>query len=326
MPVYYLYVYAASDFVGGLPDEAGAAADGTPTFTLQLLPGAVPTLIAVNDDDTIFDEVDATQSLDADATVGGTLQTAGTTINTAYDLINTTSGHQVSTFHFGGDGFQQGAVGGLVSSVELAPGTSYPFNTERTSHRQDNPYDGYVACFVSGTRLLTPDGPVAVEALGAGDVVCTLEGGDLPLRWVGQRRVPGMGALAPIRIPKGWNGLERDLLVSPHHRMLVSGAGCELAIGLERALVSAQQLAKSGLARAVPCAEVTYHHIMFDTHQIVIAEGAPSESLLASDRTLMGFDAEAASEIRSLFPELSADPMIAAHPMLRGHEAQMALA
>lgn len=326
MPVYYLYVYAPSDFVGGLPDEVSAAAAGAPTFTLQLLPGAVPTVIAVNDDDTIFDEVDATQSLDVAATINGTPYGAGTTINTAYDLINTTTGHKVTSFHMGGDGFQQGPVDGIVSTVELVPGTSYTFNTERTSHQQNNPYDGYVACFVEGSRLQTPRGPVPVEDLAPGDLVCTLDCGAMPLRWTGKRRIRGVGSLAPVKIPAGWNGLTRDLLVSPQHRMLVTGAGCELALGCDSALVSARQLADLGLARVTPRAQVTYHHVMFDTHEIVLAEGAPSESLLANDRTLTGFARDAADEIRALFPELSAAPMAPARPILRTHEACLALA
>jgi hypothetical protein len=55
---YYLYVYSPSDFVGGLPDEAFAAAAGTGSFTLTLVPGATGTRIRVDDDDVIFDEVD----------------------------------------------------------------------------------------------------------------------------------------------------------------------------------------------------------------------------------------------------------------------------
>ncbi|OAN85046.1 hypothetical protein A8B78_05985 [Jannaschia sp. EhC01] len=325
MPVYYLYVYAPSDFVGGLPDEVSAAAAGTPTFTLQLLPGAVPTVIAVNDDDTIFDEVDATQSLDVAATIDGTTYGAGTTINTAYDLINTANGHKVTSFHFGGDGYQQGAVDGLVSTVELVPSTPYTFNTERTSHLQANPYDGYVACFVAGSRLLTPKGLVPVEALRPGDLVSTLDCGAMPLRWTGKRRVRGVGPLAPVKIPAGWNGLMRDLLVSPQHRMLVTGAGCELTLGCDSALISARQLADLGVACVVPRAQVTYHHVMFDTHEIVLAEGAPSESLLANDRTLTGFAMDAADELRMLFPELSSAPMVPARPILRAHEACLAV-
>lgn len=325
MPVYYLYAYSPDDFVAGLPDESGAAAAGTPTFTLTLKADAVPKLIAVNDDDTIFDEVDATQSLEDPVTLEGVEYTAGTTINTAYDLINTTTGHKMTTFHFGGDGYQQGAVDGIVSTIELVPGTAYTFNTERTSHQQNNPYNDYVACFGAGTHLATPDGPRRVEDIKPGDLVMTLDDGPAPVRWVGRRMVCGVGPLAPVRFPAGWNGLTRDLLVSPQHRMLISGAACELTLGCDSALVSAVHLAQLGFGVQVPTGLISYHHLMFDKHQIVLAEGAPSESLLATDMTLAGFALDAAEEIRDLFPELATSDMPAARRIVRAHEAHTIL-
>lgn len=72
MPVYYLHFYASSDFVNAPPIESGAATAGSQTFTLELKPGAMPNLITVNDNDLIFDELDATQSLNDDVTIDGT--------------------------------------------------------------------------------------------------------------------------------------------------------------------------------------------------------------------------------------------------------------
>lgn len=326
MAVYYLYVYSPSDFTTGLPDENGAQADGSPTFTLTLNPGATPTLIAVEDDDLIFDEVDATQALSEAVNIDGTTFAAGTTINTAYDLINTGNGHKITSFHFGGDGYQQGAVDGIVSTVELAPGTSYTFNTERTSHQQNNAYSDFVACFASGTLIDTPHGPRPIETLRVGDAVQTVDHGPLPLTWVGSRGVIGVGALAPVRLPAGWNGLTQDILVSPQHRMLISGAQCEMLLGCDSALVPARFLAEAGIGSVSNRPFVQYHHIMFDDHQIVRANGAPSESLLASELGLKGFTTGAAEEIRKLFPELSARPMGAARRVLRAHEARMVVA
>ena len=73
-PDAFLYVYNPGDFVGGLPIEEGAAAAGTPTYTLTLMAGAVPTLIEVTDDEGVFDEVDATQELTTAATINGSGQ------------------------------------------------------------------------------------------------------------------------------------------------------------------------------------------------------------------------------------------------------------
>lgn len=138
--------------------------------------------------------------------------------------------------------------------MELVPGTAYTFNAERTSHHQNNPYSDYVACFTTGTRLTTPNGFTAIEDLAVGDLVRTKDDGDVPLRWIGHRTVPGYGAFAPIRILAGWKGRARDLVVSPQHRMLIEGAGCQLAAGFDSSLVSELLMTRMGLAYVAPSA------------------------------------------------------------------------
>ncbi len=326
MVAYALYVYSPDDFVGGLPDESGAQAAGTPTFTLTLKPTAEPTLIWVEDNDLIFDEIDSSQALSQAVTIDENSYAANTTINTAYDLRNTTTGHKVTSFHFGGDGYQQGPVDGIVSTVELLPGQSYSFNRERTSHQKNNPYSDYVACFVAGTLIETPTGAKPVETLNPGDLVCTHDGPAQRLCWVGQTEVTGIGPLAPVRLPKGWNGLRRDLYVSPQHRMLVDGPKCELMTANPSGLTPAIHLVDSGLAEIAPRARVTYCHIMCENHEIVLAEGVPSESLLVTDRSLAGFSEEVAAEIRQLFPSLTSRQMVPAHPILKAYQTTAILA
>lgn len=173
----FIYIYSPSDFVSTPPAEQNAQAAGSPNFILQLRPDAQPTLIQITDDDAVFDEVDATQSLTNQVDLDGTTYAAGTTINTAYDLINNASGHQVTSFHFGGDGYQQGAVDGIASTVPLVAGQSYTFNSERTSHRVDNQYTDFAACFTDETPIDTPQGAVPAGRLRSGDLVCTLDHG-----------------------------------------------------------------------------------------------------------------------------------------------------
>ncbi|WP_425093107.1 Hint domain-containing protein [Tropicimonas sp. S265A] len=309
----FLFIYSPDDFVEGLPAESGAQAAGTPPFTLTLKPDATPTLIEVSDDDTIFDEVDATQNVASTISFGGATIPAGTTINSAYDLINTVSGHQVTSFHFGGDGFQQGAVDGLASTVELVPGTSYTFNTERTSHLQDNPYVDFVSCFTAGTRIATPNGPVLVEDLRKGDLVLTSDHGAQPVRAVLSRAVTlaeleANANLTPVMITAGALGANlpaQDLCVSPQHRMLVASPIVERMFGTAQALVSARKLC--GLPGIFPTEAripITYFHLVFDRHEVIFANGAPTESLYAGPGALAALSPEAAEELRTLFPEL----------------------
>lgn len=52
------------------------------------------------------------------------------------------------------------------------------------------------------------------------------------------------------------------------------------------------------------CREVTYFHILFEDHQIVFANGAPSESFFPGSFAMAALRNEARAEIFELFPEL----------------------
>ncbi|MEP1765294.1 MAG: Hint domain-containing protein [Sulfitobacter sp.] len=309
----FLYVYSPSDFVEGLPDEVGAQADGVPTFTLTLVAGAVPTLIEVNDDDLIFDEVDGSQTLTTAATIESTTYAAGTTINTAYDLINSATGHKLTSFHFGGDGYQQGAVAGVASTQALVPGTAYTFNVERTSHNQNNLYDDYVACFTSGTRIETRRGQVEVQDLQAGDLIRTADHGFQPVRLVLQRHLTAgelhaKPNLRPVCLRKGALGLglpKRDLMVSPQHRFLANSPIVERMFGAEEVLVSAKKISGlPGIFSVDDIHDVTYFHLVMDCHEVVFAECAPTESFYCGPMAIAGLADAAQAELLELFPQL----------------------
>ncbi|MFN6953520.1 MAG: Hint domain-containing protein [Acetobacteraceae bacterium] len=136
----------------------------------------------------------------------------------------------------------------------------------------------FVICFLTGTRIATPDGARAVEALCPGDLVLTARGEAVPVRWIGRQSIPTPGAdlarVAPIRIAAGALGEalpERDLLVSPDH-----------AIGFATALVQAGALVNGTTIRqdlAVPLV-LGYWHVELDRHDLLLAEGVPAESFM----------------------------------------------
>ncbi|MEZ5911032.1 MAG: Hint domain-containing protein [Paracoccaceae bacterium] len=159
-------------------------------------------------------------------------------------------------------------------------------------------------CFVEGTRLATPDGERAVEELRVGDRVLTRDNGPQPIRWIGSAEVPGTGRFAPVRIAAGSLGNRRDLWVSPQHRMLVSGWRAELMAGEAEVLVAAKDLVDGVRITRAPRPSVCYWHLLFDRHELVLAEGAVSESFFPGDEILRRDD-RIAAEIAALFPELS---------------------
>jgi len=145
-------------------------------------------------------------------------------------------------------------------------------------------------CFCRGTRLLTATGEIAVEDLSIGDLVVTHGGAERPIRWIGRVSVRRDGGSAwtegamPLRIAKDAfaPGVpHRDLYLSREHRLFLNGV-----------LISAGNLINGTTIRAVaPDTDVVhYFHVELDGHDVLLAEGAPCDSLLASAESRMRFD------------------------------------
>lgn len=183
-----------------------------------------------------------------------------------------------------------------------------------------------LACFVRGTRIETASGQVMVEDIADGTLVMTADHGLQPVRRVLSKTVAATGDLAPICIAAGTLGNDRDLLVSPHHRMVLSGWQAELLTGEPEVLVAAGQLATgSDRIYRQPMETVDYFHLLFDRHEIIFAEGAATESYhpLSHDANERAPGTQA--ELATLFPELLADgaETRAARPCIAPHEAAL---
>lgn len=171
-----------------------------------------------------------------------------------------------------------------------------------------------IPCFVGGALLETPLGNVRVEHLRVGDYVQTQAHGSKRIRWIGSRTfssavIKANPKLCPVRIIAGALGRglpERDLLVSRQHRMLVRSKIAGRMFGRPDVLVSAFQLTNlPGIYIDTSAGNVTYFHLLFDQHEIVFAEGAPTESLFIGPEALNALSPEAKEEILTIFPELA---------------------
>jgi hypothetical protein len=184
-----------------------------------------------------------------------------------------------------------------------------------------------VPCFVAGTRIDTRRGPIRVEDIVLGDLVLTLDDGWQPVRWHGARQVTSTGAFAAVLIPAGSFGDHGALAVSPQHRLYFTGWRAELYCGEAEVLVKAVHLARAGrLQQDRSGRPVSYHHLMFDRHQIIRAEGLWSESYHPGPATLSNHDPETRDEILALFPELATDPAHGYGPIARPEATSQAAA
>jgi hypothetical protein len=190
-----------------------------------------------------------------------------------------------------------------VDSLRLGSWNGTEYNGSYVSTRDE----GFI-CFAAGTLIHTEAGQVAVERLQVGQRVMTADHGFRPLRWIGRRTVGGTGDMAPVLITRGALGNVRPLRVSPLHRMLIGGWRAELMFASSELLVPAISLVNDSTIRRAPCRSVTYVHFLCDRHEIVFAEGIPTESLHPGSVALSRLDQAARDEILTLFPALAHNP------------------
>lgn len=185
--------------------------------------------------------------------------------------------------------------------------------------------DSVVPCFTPGTRIATPNGEVTVENLKVGDRVLTRDNGIQPITWIAQKRLDhtqlkAVPQLRPILIKARaiGDGLpERDMLVSPSHRMLIVSNYAELYFGQSEVLISAKHMLAMDGVEVSNQPYITYIHVMCANHEIVLADGAWSESFQPADFNLKGFDADQRTELFQLFPDLETPEGVAAYGAAR---------
>lgn len=176
---------------------------------------------------------------------------------------------------------------------------------------------GGVICFTPETRLLTPDGARHIRDLRPGDPILTRDNGPQPVLWTGHRRMSGarlyaMPHLRPIRFRAGALGIGRpedDLLVSPQHRMLIRGAAAQALFNTPEVLVAAEDLINDGSIMVDHALrEVTYVHILLESHNIVWANGLETESFHPSNTALDTVEEAQRAGLLNILPGIEANP------------------
>lgn len=176
---------------------------------------------------------------------------------------------------------------------------------------------GGVICFTPGTWISTPEGPRRIEELRAGDRVQTRDNGPQEVQWIGSRRMTGarlyvMPHLRPVRIRTGALGIDRpdrELLVSPDHRMLVRGAAARALFNTSEVLVPAADLVNgTTISVDMGVREVTYVHLLLPSHQVLWANGVETESFHPASADLSTLAEPDRAELLALLPGIDRDP------------------
>lgn len=173
-----------------------------------------------------------------------------------------------------------------TGTVDLAPGTytvtmqeflptDTAFATPLTPASSALTLTEEPPCFCAGTRIATPTGDVPVEQLAIGDMVLTLRGEARPIVWFGTGRVLATrgrrSAATPVIVSKGAladNVPNRDLRITKGHALFLDG----VLIPVEF-LVNHRSIQWDDRAQ-----EVQIYHIELANHDVLLANGAATES------------------------------------------------
>ncbi|MEM8788766.1 MAG: Hint domain-containing protein [Pseudomonadota bacterium] len=290
--------------------------DGSPVVgtsgTVTVADGFTTVELDIDDDDGAFQGDIGANEVGADDTQVVT----GTTINiygestVPYTNEDGSTGLLIAVEENESEGGESDIVGYLV--VGALPDTGVALDTTIGNVPSSATFapafaDIVPACFTPGTMIDTPEGAKEITELKVGDLVMTADRGAQPIRWIGRRQMLAAGGLSPVVFAPGAIGNDAELRVSPCHRMVVSGRSTDLFFGESEVLVAARDLVNGGSVTVAKPGVVEYIHLMFDQHEIVTANGVPSESYKPSAANVDALAKPVQDELFTIFPELRED-------------------
>lgn len=162
-----------------------------------------------------------------------------------------------------------------------------------------------IVCFASDVMVESARGVVPVGAIMAGDCIRTLPRGQLKqVLWCGQFEVDSQELIRdphsrPIRIFGHGAG---DLRVSRQHRVALSHPQLELLFGHASMFIPAHWLVDAALAEVDTARQpVTYVHLMFERHEVLMAHGFAVESLLVGDMVKCSADQRMQHQLQAAY-------------------------
>lgn len=260
----------------------------------------------------------------------------GTTATITAVLAQDTNGDVYLVPETSNNADQQALSAGPIQSITLnAPiygtGASQGWNLIGDRFAAD-----FVPCFTPGAMIATPRGEIAVEKLRVGDRIFTRDHGIQDIAWIGGRKLTAAELAKkpqyqPVMVQAGSLGPnlpETDLLLSPNHRVLMSGRDNELYFEENEVLAAAKHLTHiDGVDVVEAKTEIEYIHMMFAQHEVILSNGAWSESFQPGEYALRGVGAAQRQELEYLFPDLASAEGVAgynsARTTLLRHEAKL---
>ena len=263
----YLVVDPGAVFVGGIN-----GGDGTLKLVNSVTAAGLGTFSSsgITNFGTLSFGSDWTTKANATAAGFGSMSLTGFTNTDTIDLLN-----------FAATSETYGSSGLVLTNATLGHETIHIQGGFTTNEFNLSSYQGTLGtqitmlCFVAGTGIATPSGEVPVERLAIGEMVLTRRGEAKPITWIGTGAVLATrgrrNAATPVIVRKGalaHNVPTQDLRITKGHSLYID----HVLIPVEE-LVNHRSIEWDDRAQ-----EVKLFHIELETHDVLIANGAPAES------------------------------------------------
>ncbi len=187
---------------------------------------------------------------------------------------------------------KMGAIGGsafFANLIKTRPTAAQ--NSQGNDNNQGNEDGKDKSCFMRGTNIRTAVGERKIEDLAVGDLLPTVFGGMCPVQWIGyypykrsDQTKPWVKDVLPVRIARSALSFDvphRDLYVTKAHALFIKGVLVSVGSLINGTTVT--------LYDARGLNELEFFHIILEYHDVIYAEGAPCETLLAVDERAVNF-------------------------------------
>jgi hypothetical protein len=190
---------------------------------------------------------------------------------------------------------KMGAIAASFVTATLAntrSGVANPNNNGPGQNPSNGPgQNNNSSCFLRGTTILTADGGRKIEELAIGDLLPTMYGGLRPIQWIGRYPFkksdpskPWVKQALPVRIARSAlapNVPHADLYVTAGHCLLIDGVLAPAEMFINGATITRHDACEHD--------ELEFFHIKLETHDVIYAEGAPTETLFYVDESAVNF-------------------------------------
>ncbi len=139
------------------------------------------------------------------------------------------------------------------------------------------------AWIAAGSRVVTKSGMIPIENLSVGDEVITRSSGFQKIEYLGNTRKFKKKFQNTVMICAGAISNEKDMFLSPNHKVLIYGAKIKQHFDHLEYLVAVKDLVNGETILNLETNDLEYHGIVLQKHELIYVEAIAMESMNLTD-------------------------------------------